>query len=486
MAESSLPKKRTRKNSKDPADRTETAIAVIGAGAAGCMAAVSAGMALQTAHDTKTRILLLDGNDKIGKKLYATGNGRCNLTNLKMEESCYHTGGEKGLSAFFLRTDKEEPCEAGAVHTGSMIQTALQEFGPEELIRFFEGRGIYLHDRNGYVYPRTDQAATIAEGFEKILQGLSVIWRPGEAVTSVDRVPQETGERKTGGDRERHRVRKEYCLRTLSGKTYRAKAVILACGGMAGPQFGCKGDGYRFASQFGHSIVKPLPALVALHSTDKSLRRCAGVRCDARVSLLVGRDPNWEIWDTQRGELQMTEQGISGIPVFQFSGTANRAMTMGGKTVQVRIDFLPEFTDLQWEREVELRLAQDRDCMLGTFFLGLVHRKILNWILERLGLQAEKKASKVSEEILRTIMGQMRGSIVPIDGAGGFQQAQVTAGGVPLSEVDAHFASRLSEGLYLTGELLDVDGICGGYNLQWAMSSGWIAGRAAVSFADKN
>ena len=410
--------------------------AVIGAGASGCMAAVSSAM-------RGDHVVLLESGDRIGRKIYATGNGRCNLTNLRMSGAYYHCGGEADLSAFFARFDERD------------------------LMDFWRSRGIYLHDRKGYVYPRTDQAATIAEGFAKILKEYGVDVRTGAGAQAVKKTADGVFE-----------------IDTPSGR-FTADRVILACGGLAGPQYGCSGDGYRFARQFGHSLREPLPALVPLLSEgNRALKAAAGVRCDARITLTAG---GREV-GAERGELQMTDKGISGIPVFQLSGTAARALARG-ESVAAVIDFLPEFDEESWQQEMDRRLGEDRDRMLSSFFLGLVNKKVLDLILLELGLQAEKKASKLSDEALLEILEKMRAYEVPVTGTGAFSQAQVTSGGVPLSELDEDLGSKLCPGLYMAGEMLDVDGICGGYNLQWAMTSGWIAGgmkrpdRAGISYS---
>ena len=421
------------KNRSGGAMRAETA--VVGAGASGCMAAVSAALA-------GCGVMLIDANDKIARKIYATGNGRCNLTNLHMAENCYHAGGGEDLSAFFAR------------------------FSVEDHMRFWEERGVLLHDRQGYVYPLTDQASTIAEAYEKILRQLGVRILLGERVTSV----------KTQGNGPGGRFE----VRTDKGSVIRAGKVILAGGGMAGPQYGCSGDLYRIAGELGHTVVKPLPALVPLLSGDKTLKASAGARCDARIRLCLDQREA----AAERGELQMTEKGISGIPVFQLSAQAARALDRGVK-VEAVIDFLPDMDEETWKREKDRRLGENRNCMLGTFFLGLVNRKILDMILRRRGLQAENKASKLPDEVLSGILEDMRAVPVGITGTAGFRQAQVTSGGIPLAETDGNLQSLTCRGLYLAGELLDVDGICGGYNLQWAAASGWIAGRSAAAAQDQ-
>lgn len=405
-------------------------VAVIGAGPSGCMAAAAAA-------GNGQRTFLFDANDKVGRKIYATGNGRCNLTNLHMDNNCYHIGGREDLSAFF----------------------AL--FSVEDHIRFWESAGIFLHDRQGYVYPRTDQASTIAEAFEKMLREARVQFLPEHKVSGIRTCKERGGSR--------------FLVETQNGEHYFARKVILAGGGAAGPQYGSSGDMYRIAGELGHSVTKPLPALVPLCSDDRDLKAAAGARCDARITLLCeGSDPI-----SERGELQMTERGISGIPVFQLSAAAARALDQGRKVTAV-IDLLPDFEKEKWEAEIIRRMREDRNCMLSMFCLGLVNRKVLDLILRKRGLQAEKKASKLPDKVLIGIMEDMRALRVRITGTGDFRQAQVTTGGIPLSEVSDDLESLKCPGLYLAGELLDVDGICGGYNLQWAMTSGWIAGTGAA------
>ena len=428
--------------SKKKSAVTHTAItadvAVIGAGASGCMAAASAAMA-------GADVLLIEANDKICRKIYATGNGRCNLMNLFMSKECYHTGGGEDLSPFFAR------------------------FSVQDHMAFWESRGIRLHDRQGYVYPRTDQASTIAEAFEKILRGLSVKIVTGERVNAIDcRVPGMEG----FAAQDRHTLFK---IETAAGNRYTARKVILAGGGMPGPQYGCGGDMYGFAVQSGHTVRKPLPALVQLFSDDKALKAASGVRCGAKVTLYCGK----EALCADSGEVQMTEKGISGIPVFQISAAAAKALE-AGEQVLAEIDFLPELPEEEWEREVERRLQEDRNCMLSVFFLGLVNRKILDLVLRKRGLQAEKKATGLNDADLAGILADLRALRIKITGTGNFAQAQVTSGGVPLSETDEELQSRRTPGLYMAGEMLDVDGLCGGYNLQWAMTSGWIAGKGAA------
>ena len=464
-----------------------------------------------------------------------------------MEPDCYYVGAS-------CRNDLAGSFSCGqsaSVTGGAEALRRMAGFTNRDLLSFFARRGVYCHERDGYWYPRTDQAATVAALFERELRSAGVELHLNEAVREMER-------RGNGSF---------YQIVTEKGR-YVADAVILATGGTVSKAFGCLGDGYRLAARLGHTVRAPHPALTFLRCGDPLLKRAAGVRCDAAVTLRAGG----RALRTERGELQITEQGLSGIPVFQLSRLATERLDAKCAAIEapvevfieIEIDFLPEWrenaaaengaanrhisrrgakgnggklggknglaTDADshgaWQRECARRMAQTENVTLDLFFLGLVHRKALDYLLAREGLCAENKSGKLlAEEAgrakLRRVLERMRCLRLPVGGAisgdgeagrrasaahgnvsagsgqaargrvfegsalsaysaASFEKAQVTAGGVPLAEVDDTFQSRKSPNLYLTGELLDVDGICGGYNLQWAFSGGAIAGRAAA------
>ena len=457
-------------------ENTGGRIAVIGGGASGCMAAIAAARA-------GCSVTVFEKNEKIAKKIYATGNGRCNLTNLFLDSSCYHT-----------RQGKEET---------RRVHKLIERFPQKDLIAFFRQAGLPVHDRDGYVYPRTDQAETVARTLEKCMRQAGVRictdsrvekiektkdgFRIHYCLSEKDKMPVRAAGKASEKRSEKKRSKKDGRSPVQRGagqeSVFDCQAVLLCTGGLAGPSFGCSGDGYVFADRLAHTVIDPLPALTRLECSNSFLRRAAGVRCHAAVKLL---EEGKEALDQDRvlcedGELQITETGISGIPVFQISGRA-ALLLAEDRRAGVLIDFLPEFTQEAFQKEIEMRLAQDRDQMLGDFLLGLVHRKVIDMILAREGLQAEMKARRLTDAELRQIMCKLRAFELDVTATGGFDHAQVTSGGIPLSEVDDDFASRKCPGLYMAGELLDVDGRCGGYNLQWAMTGGMLAGRAAASY----
>lgn len=419
-------------------------VAVIGGGASGCMAAITAAQAGADVH-------IFEKNEKPGKKLYATGNGRCNLTNLHMDDSCYHT----------RTADK---------NGSSLIHSAIERYSPADQIRFFADLGVPVYDRDGYVYPRTNQAQTVVRALEKRIAALGIRVHTGCPVRKIRRSQQGT--------------KADDAVFYVDCNDREARAfdtVILCTGGMAGPQYGTTGDGYRLAASFSHKISTPLPALTALECRGQFLKRAAGVRCRAAVTLYTGNDKKQIREGREEGEVQMTDYGISGIPVMQISGMAARLLE-SKQRVFVQIDFLPEFSDSAFSDEIERRMREDRSQMLGDLFLGLVHKKILDLLLAEKGLQAEMKARRIGDAGIRQILQSMREYTLEVIQVKSFKQAQVTSGGILLEDTDADFQSRLQPGLFFAGEVLDVDGRCGGYNLQWAFATGYIAGLAAAHY----
>ena len=419
-------------------------VAVIGGGASGCMAAITAAQAGADVH-------IFEKNEKPGKKLYATGNGRCNLTNLYMDDSCYHT----------RTADK---------NGSSLIHSAIERYSPADQIRFFADLGVPVYDRDGYVYPRTNQAQTVVRALEKRIAALGIRVHTGCPVRKIRRSQQGT--------------KADDAVFYVDCNDREARAfdtVILCTGGMAGPQYGTTGDGYRLAASFSHKISTPLPALTALECKGQFLKRAAGVRCRAAVTLYTGNDKKQIREGREEGEVQMTDYGISGIPVMQISGMAARLLE-SKQRVFVQIDFLPEFSDSAFSDEIERRMREDRSQMLGDLFLGLVHKKILDLLLAEKGLQAEMKARRIDDAGIRQILQSMREYTLEVIQVKSFKQAQVTSGGILLEDTDADFQSRLQPGLFFAGEVLDVDGRCGGYNLQWAFATGYIAGLAAAHY----
>jgi len=424
-------------------------VAVTGAGASGLVAAAGAA-------SLGARVLLFDQNDRIGRKLSATGNGKGNIANCRMEEQCYHS---------------EEPEELSRIY---------RDIHRDEVLQLLEDRGIVLHARQGYIYPRTDLAATVTEGLWQWIAEVGTELHLQEAVTGVQKVPS------------------GFLIRTGTGEEYRADALILATGGMAGPQFGCDGSGYQIARSLGHQCTAVRPSLTALKTKDPVLHFAAGVRCLSTVRMVIGRSEETAggTESGEFGEVQFGKDSISGIPVFQLSSDAGRALAQG-ESVRLILDLLPEFdrdsgtfspgrkaAELiggTWEQEWNRRMQDTRNISIAEWMNGLAVPRLAAMIAARAGLTAENKIRKLTREQLAMLLSLLRHFEIEVTGTGTYRDAQVTSGGIRLSEIGASFASLLCPGLYFAGEILDIEGICGGYNLTFAMSSGWSAGRAAAA-----
>lgn len=404
----------------------ERKIAVIGGGASGMMAAIQAAYC-------SAAVTVYEKNDRVGKKLLSTGNGRCNFSNEAMEPQFYH-GGTK------------------------LVEPVLARFGTAWTKTFFSSLGMRIKDRAGYLYPASDQASTVLDllRYELDRKQITVHTKAAVQKLSFDR-----------GKRKFQIIQ--------SGKAAEYDAVILCCGGCAAPNTGSDGSGFRLAKDFGHRIISPVPALAGMRCKEKFYRQAAGVRCDARLTLCVAGEQICE----ERGELQLTDYGLSGIPAFQISGLAARAL-WEQKSVMVRVSFLPDFDEAACQAFFEKRLLERGDMPMDIFLTGAVNKKISQTLLKLAGIRESERADAVPAAAFANLLQLYCGLETEVTAVNSFEKAQVCAGGVDCSEVTETLMSKKQPGLYFAGELLDVDGLCGGYNLQWAWSSGAMAGRAAA------
>lgn len=397
-------------------------IAVVGGGASGMMAAIAAAR-------NGAEVVILEKNKKLGKKLLSTGNGRCNFTNEYMSEKCY-------------RSDHPE-----------IIPKVLRNFTEEETVSFFREIGILAKSRDGYLYPQPDQATAILDALLMEMRRLHVKMFCGCTVNKILR----------NGS--------EYEI-SAGKKTYHADKVILSSGSLAAPQLGASGEGYEIASSFGHRISPLVPALVQLISDDDYFQDLAGIRIDASAAIFVeGRKISED-----RGEVQLTSYGISGIPVFQISRFASKAIH-AGQNVEILLDLLPDQTKDRLVAELQRLISFDGKRRAEQLLTGYFNQKLIPVLLIRAKINQGTFASELAAEDLHRLADIIKNFDVSIIGTKSFEQAQICAGGIDLSEVDPYtMESQKIHGLYLTGELLDADGICGGYNLQWAWTTGWTAG----------
>lgn len=384
-------------------------VLITGGGASGLIAAIFAAR-------EGAAVTVLEQNEKPGKKICATGNGRCNLTNLKMPIDAY-----RGKHPEF-------------------VQDAFRQFSVEDTVRFFEEIGILTINRNGYLYPRSNQAQSVVDVLCMEARNLGVKVKTNQKVTGISRS-------------------KGIWKVITEDWHYEGAALILANGSRASAIAGSDGSGYALAKSQGHAIVPVYPALTALKCKDANFKAWSGVRTEGEVTLCIDGKP----YKKEQGELQLTEYGVSGIPVFQISRYAICALKDGHK-VSLNLDFLPELSFLELQKLLNRRKENCPYKNEKELLIGLFPEKLIKVLTS--GNELPKTIKEFSLEVT--------------DGMS-FAQAQVCCGGVDTAEVDPHtMESKLKKGLYFAGELLDIDGTCGGYNLQWAWSSGSAAGRHAA------
>ena len=393
-------------------------IIVVGGGASGLMAAVKAAGA-------GAAVTVLEHNERPGRKLLATGNGKCNLTNMLQEPSCYH-----GSDPDFVW---ERICDHDVTET----------------LHDFSEMGISFTDRDGWIYPVSMQASAVLDVLLMQAAHLGARIKTRERVTAIRRA--DAG----------FRVDTE-------GWSYPADAVIVACGSPASEVRGASGCAAGLLSPFGAASVPYRPSLAPLKLAEKDNRIWAGSRVRGRIRIL--QDGISVAEDT--GELQMTAYGISGIPAMQVSRAALSALDQG-RQVQAELRFLPEMTEMQILEELETRRTQAPYKSPYELLIGLLPDKIARRIAAEAGEgNADDMPGLLAERIL--------GLRTAVTGTGNLKQAQVASGGILTASLTERMEVRGVPGLFVAGECADADGACGGYNLQWAWSSGAIAGTAAA------
>ena len=397
-------------------------VLVIGGGAAGMMAAL-------TAAENGHAVTLLERQGRVGRKLMATGNGRCNLTNHHVSPAHYH--GE----------------------TPDFCRHALAAFDVGSTLLYFAGLGLLTTaEDSGRVYPFSNMAGSVLDVLRFALENSGIDLRTGCVVTGI---------KKKGNT---------FLVRTESGEEFTADRVILAAGGAAGGKVGGVMDGYQLAKGLGHHRTALYPSLVQIRTDPTYPRALKGVKAEAAVTIRRGG----EVLAQNRGEVLFTEYGVSGPVIFDIS----RIAATGGDGLTVTLDLFPDWEQreaLDWLRQ-RRDSAGDREA--GTLLTGALHSRLGQMVCKAAGF-TNQRAAGLSDGDLRRIAAQVKGFTLPITGVCGFDQAQVTAGGLRCGEFDPRtMESRLVPGFYACGEVLDIDGDCGGYNLQWAWSSGHAAGAA--------
>ncbi len=399
-------------------------IFVIGGGASGILAAI-------VAKRNGSNVTILEKNPRIGKKILATGNGRCNYTNIKVDKDAYN-------------------------HP-DFVHAVLNQFSVSDAIGFFEELGIAPKIEDyGRAYPLSEQASSIIDVFLYELHRLEIKIITEVVVNSIE---------KKGN---------KFNISTSSNQHYQADKVIIATGGKAMPSTGSDGLGYPIARKLGHHVTTIFPALVKLTLESPYLKQLDGVKISSRVQLLNRN----QIVQEEFGDILFTKYGISGPTILDISRKANELLNQKDSPIinVILIDSIPR-------KEIEIRFQKFSDKPVDFSLIGLINKRLISALIKEAGINKQNTLiSDLDYSEIQKIISLLYNWEFRVTGSKGFEDAQVTAGGIDVNEINSQtLESKLVSGLYFTGEVLDIDGLCGGYNLQWAWSSGYVAGKNASS-----
>jgi predicted Rossmann fold flavoprotein len=399
-------------------------IAIIGGGAAGMMAAI-------ISAKSGKKVVLIEKNATLGRKILATGNGRCNLTNRDATFDHYH----------------------GA--TPDFIQKVLTQFDSEQTIKYFQNVGLILKEEdNGRIFPRTNQASSVVNLLKhKLLEAKVDLLLVGE-VKEIEKLENNS-----------------FRLSLSSSEIIEAEKLIITTGGKASYFLGSSGDGYFFATNFGHQVVPIAASLVPVETMEKWPKEVQGVKVEAKVSLYID-----DIFVNERtGDLLFTHYGLSGPTIMSQSRAIGRIE--GKSKIEFRIDLFPELTEKQLDAIISGNFDKNGKQNIKNALLGILPESMIYLILKLSNIEPTKKAAEVSRQIRLDLVKKMKSLVATVSVLRPIKEAQVTSGGVLSDEINPEtMESKIVKNLYFAGEVIDVDGDSGGYNLQWAWSSGYVAG----------
>lgn len=382
---------------------------IVGGGASGMLCAILLSPYANT--------LIIEKNDRLGKKLLTTGNGRCNYTNEDLSNKSFHSEYDE-------------------------YQKFLERINSEEIIKIFDSLGIAPYAiSNGRIYPNSLQASSVLDALRFAIEERKIDIRLNENIKSIEK-------------------KSDFYEVKSDDNSYSSSSVLIATGGMAMPKSGSDGGGYKFFK--GHQRIDTLPSLVQLTSDFPHLKAMDGVKCEVMVSLLIDE----EKVQSEFGDLLFTNYGISGPTVLDISRKAVRAVR-DEKKVEASIKLIEVSTEELKERFENLNMRDIEKAMIG-----LIHKKLILPILKTLGIDKDKLAPSLTDTEIEKLSKILRDFRINITGDKGFGSAQTTQGGLSLKDFNPHtLESKYHKGLYATGEILDIDGDCGGYNLSWAWYS---------------
>lgn len=411
---------------------------IIGGGASGLMAAI-------VAKDFGMDVAIIEGNDRIGKKILATGNGRCNITNnnIVFPYTSFHSEND----TFFAET--------------------LNNFSVEDTKNLFLSLGLPLTElESGKMYPRSLQASSVIDIFKMSLEDRQIPLYTNCKINCINK-------------------KKNFNLYTNSDgyDSFSCNKLILSCGGKVAPKTGSDGSGYKLSQSLGHSIIDPIPGIVQLKLDYPYLKALAGIKFDGSVSILI----NDQIIRTETGEILFTDYGISGPPIMQLSYYASKALKNKSK-VTIRLDMFPNESKEDLENFFATHFSIFNYREICSSLVGVINKKLISTILKDVGIKdIHLPCGNIDWKYINKLIYTFKQWDFNCIGTNGFPNAQVTVGGINTSEVNnLTLESKLVENLYFCGEILDVHGDCGGFNLQWAWSSGYLAAKSVSDLKSKN
>ena len=405
-------------------------VVIVGGGAAGILAAIAA-------RRQGADVTILERNPRIGKKILTTGNGRCNFTNIHADSSHYQGNNPR------------------------FVHTALAKFSAIETISFFEALGIaHKVEELGKVFPMSDQASSILDVLLYELKESGVIVICDAYVTEI-LYKKDT-----------------FTLCLENGSTYQADSVILAAGGKAMPSTGSDGNGFVLAEQLGHTIIEAFPGLVQLKLAGPFFKQIDGVKFVGTAEVLH----NDKIVAKDRGDILFGNYGVSGPPILQISRQAGQLLH-ANKAVSLRLTIMDMMPKEALSRLLTNRFEQSSSKTIEFSLVGLVNKRLIPVLLKEAAIEdAKRPAANLTIQEIEKISTILTNWQFKITGTKGWTSAQVTAGGVATNEINQNtMESTIVKGLFFAGEILDIDGQCGGFNLQWAWSSGFVAGENAAT-----
>lgn len=395
-------------------------VVIIGGGASGLTAAI---IAARNGKD----VTIIEKNNKCGKKILITGNGRCNFWNQDQNIKHYHTS------------------------TLNLLKNFINEDRQNTVLQFFNSLGIVPKIKNGYYYPFSNQAQSIQNALLLECKKLGV-----NIITDLN--VQEI-------------IKQDCFIINPNKENIKAKNIIISSGSKAAPKTGSDGKGYELAKNFGHTIVTPLPSLVQLKGSESYFKNWSGIRCDVIANLYIDN----KFVKNEVGEIQLTDYGISGICIFNLSGYASKALANKQK-VTVKINFMP-FTK-EPKKYLQNLNNHSYKKTISELLEGFLHYKLVDIILKQSNIKRNIPLTTLSENELNNLIKKLTDFEINIIDTHTLDHAQVCSGGIPLNELNSETLESLKiKNLYFTGEVIDIDGDCGGYNLGWAWMSGIIAGK---------